>query len=1117
MEPQRRLLARPARHRHWCPARCQPHRPAPDHQARRPVEAGRPTWPSTLPPASATRSGPSRQERHGQFGGGNVEGKLTPGTLLPCNDPAKSRARAHPARGELGRRASVCDRRPERADATGGRIPSSDVFAAYRDKQPTPQGLFEGRRAHFESLFGTIAGASGPAVSRNDIYLAWDFTVASGQSLAGRMLSMRDDAFSSLGGGVPSYTVTSVTDNPGSGVLRRVQGTFDVPRYMSTDQPGSTMMYQPGTDTPMRQPTPQQATFTCNIPTSAMAADGTVHLSGVSLYGHGLLGSQSEVNSDAEVGFGQAYDWTFCAADWLGMSSNDLPVVAGLVIPDLSNFHLIPDRNQQGILDFLFLGRLLRDPRGFAASSAFQTGGTPLIDPATLSYYGNSQGGIMGGAISAVATDLTRSVLGVPGMNYSTLLTRSSDFDTFAALMYPAYPDGLDRTLVMSLIQMLWDRGEADGYAAHMTTNPYPGTPAHSVSSRHFRRPPGDQLRRRAEVATEAATIGAGPRPAAHIPGAAQPLGRPVVRMVRHAVGAGRWRHLHLSVRGLGAHGVGLWRPYAAARQHPEQGGQRPARDAAPRSQRPPADGPLPAHRRGDRGGAGGGGGRGGGVGGAGAGGGGAGGGGGPGLGGGGPRGGWAGGGREGPGGGEGARGGSGGVGGGRGRAPGGVGDHPAGEGGRAGVRRRPGGHGGLGDWVCAAASWRLPTGVLPRRPLAATMAGWRRPRRVAAREVGHGGAGGHLGGTSSKGGNGIGGGEAVPSPAAPSARAASSARAATVARSSARMSAMRDRDGEFGGVIGKYHYDSNAVVATRHACAGRRAQRHGRRARRRGLRPAGLLRVRPGDAGVRRSGGERPALHQLPHHGPVLADARLPADGPQPPRRRHGPHHRAGHRLPRLPRPHPEVGDVSLRGPARGRVCNVGRRQVAPHARGGVPRGRVPRPVAPRPRVRALVRLLRRRDAPVRARARLRQPPDRAAAPVAGGLPPHRGPDRPGPAHGHRPAGGRRHQALLHVPLLRRLPRAPPGTRRVRGALPGPLRRRVGRVAGRDVRTTSGVGRAPAGHRAVTPPRLGAGVGRPVGRRATALRPLHGGVRRLHVPHRRPDGAPARVPRRDR
>ena len=44
----------------------------------------------------------------------------------------------------------------------------------------------------------------------------------------------------------------------------------------------------------------------------------------------------------------------------------------------------------------------------------------------------------MGGGLTAVAPDFERAVLGVPGMNYSTLLQRSVDFDTYAALIYPA-------------------------------------------------------------------------------------------------------------------------------------------------------------------------------------------------------------------------------------------------------------------------------------------------------------------------------------------------------------------------------------------------------------------------------------------------------------------------------------------------------------------------------------------------------------------------------------------------------------------------------------------------------------------------------------------------------
>ena len=76
-------------------------------------------------------------------------------------------------------------------------------------------------------------------------------------------------------------------------------------------------------------------------------------------------------------------------------------------------------------------------------------------------------------------------------MNYSTLLSRSVDFDMYATGnieglslpigLYQAYPNELERPLIFSLMQLLWDRGEANGYAHHMTNDPLPGTPEHRV------------------------------------------------------------------------------------------------------------------------------------------------------------------------------------------------------------------------------------------------------------------------------------------------------------------------------------------------------------------------------------------------------------------------------------------------------------------------------------------------------------------------------------------------------------------------------------------------------------------------------------------------------------
>ncbi len=48
-------------------------------------------------------------------------------------------------------------------------------------------------------------------------------------------------------------------------------------------------------------------------------------------------------------------------------------------------------------------------------------------------------------------------------------------------MLYPFYPDETTRPLVLGLMQMLWDRGEPDGYAERMTCNPLPDTPGHQV------------------------------------------------------------------------------------------------------------------------------------------------------------------------------------------------------------------------------------------------------------------------------------------------------------------------------------------------------------------------------------------------------------------------------------------------------------------------------------------------------------------------------------------------------------------------------------------------------------------------------------------------------------
>ena len=55
------------------------------------------------------------------------------------------------------------------------------------------------------------------------------------------------------------------------------------------------------------------------------------------------------------------------------------------------------------------------------------------------------------------------------------------DYDTYAAIITPSYPKEIWTQLWLGQIQLLWDRGEADGYAHHMTSDPLPNTPRHTV------------------------------------------------------------------------------------------------------------------------------------------------------------------------------------------------------------------------------------------------------------------------------------------------------------------------------------------------------------------------------------------------------------------------------------------------------------------------------------------------------------------------------------------------------------------------------------------------------------------------------------------------------------
>ena len=261
------------------------------------------------------------------------------------------------------------------------------------------------------------------------------------------------------------------------------------------------------------------------------------------------------------------------------------------------------------------------------------------------------------------------------------------------------------------------------------------------------------------------------------------------------------------------------------------------------------------------------------------------------------------------------------------------------------------------------------------------------------------------------------------------------------------------------------------SVPADRAAApAGGRAERAGRAARRRRLRRLQRLRRAVRDADRRAAGGRRAQVHPLPHHRAVLADPAGAADRPQPPHGRHGRDHRDRHLGARLQldppehRARPLAETLKLNGYS---TAQFGKCHEVPGV-GDQPDGPVRRLADRRRRVRALLRLHRRRGPPVLPGDLRGHRPGRARQDARRGLPLHGGHDRPGHRLGPAAEGADGRQAVLRVLRARARP-TPRTTSRKEWAdrYKGQFDAGLGRAARGDLRAAEGARRDPAGRRA--------------------------------------------------
>ena len=359
---------------------------------------------------------------------------------------------------------------------TAGPAPASPPgFQAILDNRAASDTRLARVAPRYEAIFAALGRAG---IQRTDLVLAWDFTTASERHLTGPVLSMRDQAMTMVGPMGAGFAVTQVEEDYNVNILRRISGTFQVPRFLSdpAGDRGTMVRAADGTPTPMGM---YNVNFVAMVPRSA-ATRGPLPLLH---FGHGLFGSGAgELGLAADTNnymqrFLNDQGYIAVATDWAGLSASD-NLTAGLALSDFNYLPTLSDRLQQALVNAMVLYRTARGQ--FRTHAAFAVNGMPALDTARAYYYGISLGGIMGTSFMGYSPDCERGVLNVAGGNWALLLQRSSNFAAFE-FAFGDYENRIDRQVLFVLAQSLFDPSDPMNVAPHLLRDRLPGVPEKRV------------------------------------------------------------------------------------------------------------------------------------------------------------------------------------------------------------------------------------------------------------------------------------------------------------------------------------------------------------------------------------------------------------------------------------------------------------------------------------------------------------------------------------------------------------------------------------------------------------------------------------------------------------
>jgi len=352
----------------------------------------------------------------------------------------------------------------------GELVPTPAGFASLRDGAPAHPRL-EALAPHYdEAVFGPLQEAG---VDRDELQLAWDFTVRSRDNMVGDMLAVRAGTIDAATASAPTVTVVSSEDDPDAFTARRIEATVRVPAWTEADEPNARLLRDSNgmvtTDGTFEVP------FTIWIPNSVADRAPTDPPARLMQFGHGFFGGREEVDGFVNQ-LADEKGFVVIATDWWGMSARDRIPLVNELVGNTAMGMAFTDRVHQAMANQIALAAARENIAALPEVDAL--GPSPTFDGDAPYFYGISMGHILGSTYLSLSPDIARGVTSVGGANFSLMMFRAAPFIAFIAILSGTLPNPLDMQKFAVLAQPTFDRIDPLTYVPLMFDEPLAGSPA---------------------------------------------------------------------------------------------------------------------------------------------------------------------------------------------------------------------------------------------------------------------------------------------------------------------------------------------------------------------------------------------------------------------------------------------------------------------------------------------------------------------------------------------------------------------------------------------------------------------------------------------------------------